>query len=63
MLSTHFIAATTTGVYGAPEYLIPEGFYEVEYKGGRDVVPHPHMAGSFYHMSKCNDVKQHVFSP
>ncbi|WP_456329453.1 NAD-dependent epimerase/dehydratase family protein [Archaeoglobus sp.] len=56
LLSTHFIAATTTGVYGAPEYPIPEGFYEVEYKGGRDVVPHPHMAGSFYHMSKCNDV-------
>ncbi len=56
LLDTHFIAATTTGVYGSPEYPIPEGFYEVEYKGGRDVVPHPHMAGSFYHMSKCNDV-------
>ncbi len=56
LLNTHFIAATTTGVYGAPEYPIPEGFYEVEYRGGRDVVPHPHMAGSFYHMSKCNDI-------
>ncbi len=56
LLETHFIAATTTGVYGAPEYPIPEGFYEVEYKGGKDVVPHPHMAGSFYHMSKCNDI-------
>ncbi len=56
LINTHFIAATTTGVYGAPEYPIPEGFYEVEYKGGRDVVPHPHMAGSFYHMSKCNDI-------
>ncbi|AGK62029.1 UDP-sulfoquinovose synthase [Archaeoglobus sulfaticallidus PM70-1] len=56
MLNTHFISATTTGVYGSPEYPIPEGFYEVEYKGGRDVVPHPHMAGSFYHMSKCNDI-------
>jgi len=56
LLNTHFIAATTTGVYGAPEYPLPEGFYEIEYKGGRDVVPHPHMAGSFYHMSKCNDI-------
>jgi len=56
LINTHFIAATTTGVYGAPEYPIPEGFYEVEYKGGKDVVPHPHMAGSFYHMSKCNDI-------
>ncbi len=56
LLDTHFIAATTTGVYGAPEYPIPEGFYQVEYRGGKDVVPHPHMAGSFYHMSKCNDI-------
>ena len=56
MVNTHFIAATTTGVYGAPEYPIPEGFYEVEYRGGKDTVPHPHMAGSFYHMSKCNDI-------
>jgi nucleoside-diphosphate-sugar epimerase len=56
MLDAHFIAATTTGVYGAPEYPIPEGFIEVEYKGGKDIVPHPHMAGSFYHMSKCNDI-------
>lgn len=56
LLNTHFIAATTTGVYGSPEYPIPEGFYEVQYKGGKDVVPHPHMAGSFYHMSKCNDI-------
>jgi nucleoside-diphosphate-sugar epimerase len=56
LLDTHLIVATTTGVYGAPEYPIPEGFYQIEYKGGRDVVPHPHMAGSFYHMSKCNDI-------
>jgi len=56
LLETHFIAATTTGVYGSPEYPIPEGFYEVHYKGGKDIVPHPHMAGSFYHMSKCNDI-------
>ncbi len=56
LLDAHLIVATTTGVYGAPEYPIPEGFYQVEYKGGKDVVPHPHMAGSFYHMSKCNDI-------
>ncbi len=56
MLDTHFICATTTGVYGSPEYPIPEGFFEIEYKGGKDRVPHPHMAGSFYHMSKCNDI-------
>ncbi len=56
LTETHFISATTTGVYGAPEYPIPEGFFEIEYRGRRDLVPHPHMAGSFYHMSKCNDI-------
>jgi nucleoside-diphosphate-sugar epimerase len=56
LLNVHFVVTTTTGVYGSPEYPIPEGFIEVKYKGGKDVVPHPHLAGSFYHMSKCNDI-------
>jgi nucleoside-diphosphate-sugar epimerase len=52
----HFIMTTTTGVYGAPEFEIPEGFVMAENKGRRDLVPFPGMAGSWYHMSKCNDV-------
>ncbi len=56
LLETHFVTTTTTGVYGAPEFPIPEGFFEVEYKGGKDTVPFPSMAGSWYHMSKCHDI-------
>jgi nucleoside-diphosphate-sugar epimerase len=52
----HFIMTTTTGVYGAPEFEIPEGFVTAENKGRRDTVPFSGMAGSWYHMSKCNDV-------
>lgn len=52
----HFIETTTTGVYGAPQFEIPEGFFEVEHKGERDRIPFPGMARSWYHMSKCNDI-------
>ena len=51
-----FIETTTMGVYGAPEFEIPEGFLDVEQPSGKDTVPYPGMAGSWYHMSKSNDV-------
>ncbi len=52
----HFIETTTTGVYGAPEFELPEGFIWVERKGKKDLIPFPGMAGSWYHMSKSNDI-------
>ncbi|MBF0343340.1 MAG: NAD-dependent epimerase/dehydratase family protein [Nitrospirae bacterium] len=52
----YFIETTTTGVYGAPEFEIPEGFVMAENNGKKDLIPFHGMAGSFYHMSKCNDV-------
>jgi nucleoside-diphosphate-sugar epimerase len=52
---THFVETTTTGVYGAPEFPIPEGGFEVERKGGADDVPFPNMAGSWYHVTKSFD--------
>ncbi len=55
LLETLFIETTTTGIYGAPEFEIPEGYFEVEHKGGRDTLPFPAMAGSWYHMSKAMD--------
>jgi len=48
----HFIETTTTGVYGAPEFPIPEGGVEVEREGGEDEIPFPNMAGSWYHATK-----------
>ncbi|NUB93220.1 NAD-dependent epimerase/dehydratase family protein [Haloterrigena sp. SYSU A121-1] len=52
---THFIETTTTGVYGAPEFPIPEGGAVMENGGERDEVPFPAMAGSWYHLSKSHD--------
>ncbi|OYR55429.1 NAD-dependent epimerase/dehydratase family protein [Halorubrum halodurans] len=52
---THFIETTTTGIYGAPQFPIPEGGLEVERKGGEDEVPFPAMGGSWYHQTKSFD--------
>ncbi|RLM70754.1 NAD-dependent epimerase/dehydratase family protein [Halorubrum sp. Atlit-8R] len=52
---THFIETTTTGIYGAPHFPIPEGGLEVERKGGEDEVPFPAMGGSWYHQTKSFD--------
>ena len=55
LTDTHFIETTTTGVYGAPEFPIPEGGATMENQGERDEVPFPNMAGSWYHTTKSND--------
>jgi UDP-sulfoquinovose synthase len=52
---THLIETTTTGVYGAPEFPIPEGGVTMENDGERDEVPFPAMAGSWYHLTKSHD--------
>jgi len=52
---THLIETTTTGVYGAPEFPIPEGGAVMENDGQRDEVPFPAMAGSWYHLTKSHD--------
>jgi nucleoside-diphosphate-sugar epimerase len=55
LTDTHFIETTTTGVYGAPEFPIPEGGATMEHQGERDEVPFPAMAGSWYHLTKSHD--------
>jgi nucleoside-diphosphate-sugar epimerase len=55
LADTHLIETTTTGVYGAPEFPIPEGGATMENDGERDEVPFPAMAGSWYHMTKSHD--------
>ena len=52
---THLIETTTTGVYGAPDFPIPEGGATMENGGERDDVPFPAMAGSWYHLTKSHD--------
>jgi UDP-sulfoquinovose synthase len=43
------------GEYGTPNTEIPEGFFEVEYRGRKDTLPYPKQPGSFYHLSKVHD--------
>jgi nucleoside-diphosphate-sugar epimerase len=55
LTDTHFVETTTTGIYGAPEFPIPEGGAVMENQGERDDVPFPNMSGSWYHTTKSND--------
>jgi len=48
----HLVKLGTMGEYGTPSVPIPEGFFEIEYRGRKDTLPFPRQAGSFYHWSK-----------
>lgn len=52
-LNTHFVMTTTTGIYGAPGFEIPEGGLYI--KEHDEEVPYPAMAGSWYHMSHAHN--------
>ncbi|MBK9122730.1 MAG: NAD-dependent epimerase/dehydratase family protein [Chloroflexi bacterium] len=51
----HLLKLGTMGEYGTPNVAIPEGFFEVEYRGRKDTLPFPRQAGSIYHLSKVHD--------
>jgi UDP-sulfoquinovose synthase len=51
----HLLKLGTMGEYGTPNIDIPEGFFEVEYRGRKDRLPFPRQAASFYHQSKVHD--------
>jgi UDP-sulfoquinovose synthase len=50
------------GEYGTPNIDIPEGFFEVEFRGRKDRLPFPRQAGSFYHLSKVHDSHNTMFA-
>jgi len=52
---SHLVKVGTMGEYGTPNLEIPEGFFEIEYRGRKDRLPFPREAGSFYHLSKVHD--------
>jgi UDP-sulfoquinovose synthase len=52
----------TMGEYGTPNVVIPEGFFEVEYRGRKDTLPFPRQAGSWYHQSKVHDTANITFA-
>jgi UDP-sulfoquinovose synthase len=51
----HLVKMGTMGEYGTPNVDIPEGFFEIEYRGRKDRLPFPRQAGSWYHWSKVFD--------
>jgi UDP-sulfoquinovose synthase len=57
----HMVKLGTMGEYGTPNVDIPEGFFEIEYRGRKDRLPFPRQAGSFYHWSKVHDSNNVMF--
>jgi UDP-sulfoquinovose synthase len=58
----HLVKLGTMGEYGTPDIDIPEGFFEVEYRGRRDTLPFPRQAGSWYHWSKVHGSNNIMFA-
>ena len=59
---SHLLKLGTMGEYGTPNIDIPEGFFEIEYKGRKDFLPFPKFAGSWYHWSKVHDTNNLMFA-
>lgn len=51
----HLVKLGTMGEYGTPNVDIPEGWFEMEYRGRRDRMLFPRAAGSLYHTTKVMD--------
>jgi len=51
-----FINTSTTGVYGQPNFKIPEGFIKAKNYNKSDTIPFSHLGGSWYHITKSNDL-------
>lgn len=51
----HLVKLGTMGEYGTPNVDLPEGWFELEYRGRKDRMLFPRRAGSWYHQSKVHD--------
>jgi len=58
----HLVKLGTMGEYGTPNVEIPEGFFEIEYRGRRERLPFPRQAGSWYHWSKVHGSNNIMFA-
>jgi UDP-sulfoquinovose synthase len=58
----HLVKLGTMGEYGTPNIDIPEGFFEVDFRGRRDRLPFPRQAGSWYHWSKVHGSNNVMFA-
>ncbi|MBN1286216.1 MAG: NAD-dependent epimerase/dehydratase family protein [Anaerolineae bacterium] len=59
---SHLVKLGTMGEYGTPNIDIPEGFFEIEYRGRKDTLPFPRQAGSWYHQTKVHDSNNVLFA-
>lgn len=59
---THLIKLGTMGEYGTPPIDIPEGFFDIEFRGRKARLPFPRMAGSWYHWSKVHGSNNIMFA-
>lgn len=58
----HLLKLGTMGEYGTPNVDIPEGFFEIEYRGRKDVLPFPRQPFSMYHLTKVHDSHNVMFA-
>ncbi len=58
----HLVKLGTMGEYGTPNVDIPEGFFDLEFRGRQDRLPFPRQPGSFYHLSKAHDSANTLFA-
>jgi UDP-sulfoquinovose synthase len=58
----HLLKLGTMGEYGTPDLDIPEGFFEIEYRGRKAKLPFPRQANSWYHQSKVSGSNDIMFA-
>ena len=51
----HLVKLGTMGEYGTPDLDIPEGWFELEFRGRKERALFPRRANSWYHQSKVHD--------
>jgi UDP-sulfoquinovose synthase len=60
--SIHLVKLGSMGEYGTPKIDIPEGFFEVDFRGRKARLPFPRLAGSWYHWSKVHGSNNIMFA-
>nr|MBA3430798.1 NAD-dependent epimerase/dehydratase family protein [Actinomycetota bacterium] len=58
----HLVKLGTMGEYGTPNLDIPEGFFDVEFRGRKERMTFPRDAGSWYHWSKVHGSNNVMFA-
>ena len=58
----HLVKLGTMGEYGTPGVEIPEGHFEVDFRGRKALLPFPRQAGSWYHLSKVHNSHNLAFA-